>query len=138
MSPKDMQSGLFGTAGGGFGELLQSRTRLASEQLWDSLSCAWSHDLYPSGLPETPRSDAGRGGAVVTGQGEGGMSVCAAGCVGGWPSPQPPASRGISSPLAPLIHLSPVLPLPALCEAGGLAVCSQLWPCALGRLEDAS
>lgn len=97
-----------------------------------------SHDLYPSGLPEIPRSDAGKDGAVVTGQGEGGMSVYTAGCVGGWPSSQPPASRGVSSPLAPLLHQSPVLPLPALCEAGGLAVCSQLWPCALGRLEDAS
>lgn len=36
VSHKDMPSGLFGTAWGGFGELLQLLTGLASEQLWGS------------------------------------------------------------------------------------------------------
>lgn len=102
VSLKDMQSGLFGAAGGGFGELLQLLTGLASEQLWGSQPFLC---LVPSALLGSLRHQ-GQAPEGTVGRGEVPTSICAAGCLGGGLlischfTPFAPLSSGSCSPCA--------------------------------------
>lgn len=110
VSHKDMQSGLFGAAGGGFGELLQLLTGLASEQLWGSQPFLC---LVPS-APLGSLRHQGQEPEGTVGRGEGCQQVFVqqAALVGA------SLSHVISHNL-PLCPVGPILPMPDRCEAGG-------------------